>query len=253
MSLVGHLREIRNRIALSFVILVAVFFACFAAIRPLAYALLQLGLQNGFEYVYLSPSELLTSYVKLALVCSFALVSPVLIAQIWGFIAPAFTRRQRRAIYPALIGGLLFFFAGAAFSYVIALPFMIRFLVDFSTSDFIRSSVSVASYLDFMMGMLLTFGLVFEEPMLAFILTRLGILKPRLLRKARRYAIPVIFTIAAVITPPDVVSQFMVAIPMIALYELSIGISTVVARGLILRSSEEEAESAAFGSVEIRK
>lgn len=84
MSLVGHLREIRNRIALSFVILVAVFFACFAAIRPLAYALLQLGLQNGFEYVYLSPSELLTSYVKLALVCSFALVSPVLIAQIWG-------------------------------------------------------------------------------------------------------------------------------------------------------------------------
>ncbi len=80
---------------------------------------------------------------------------------------------------------------------MVALPFMIQFLVNFSTSDFIHSAISVASYLDFMIGMLLTFGVVFEEPMLAFVLTKLGILTPDILRKVRRYAIPLIFVIAA--------------------------------------------------------
>ena len=103
------------------------------------------------------------------------------------------------------------------------------------------SSVSVAAYLDFMLGMLLTFGLVFEEPMLAFVLTSLGILTPNILRKVRSYAIPSIFMLAAIITPPEVVSQFMVAIPMIALYELSIVISAAVYRRRE-RTLEEEGE-----------
>lgn len=240
MSLVGHLREIRNRIALSFVVLIVAFFACFAVIKPLANRLLQMGLNSGFQYVYLSPSELLTSYFKLSLILAVVIVSPLLIFQIWGFVAPALTRREKRAIRPALVGGLFFFFLGALFSYTVALPFMIQFLVNYSRSDFIASAISVASYLDFMIGMLLTFGLVFEEPMLAFVLTSLGVLNPNILRKVRRYAIPMIFLIAAIITPPDVVSQFMVAVPMIGLYELSIGISVVVFRRRAKREAEDE-------------
>lgn len=228
MSLVGHLREIRNRIALSVTALVVAFIACFAIIKPLANAMLQMGLDAGFQYVYLSPSELLTSYFKLALVLAIVVVSPLLVFEIWGFVAPALTRKEKRAIKPALLGGFFFFCLGALFSYMVALPFMIQFLVNFSTSDFINSAISVASYLDFMIGMLLTFGVVFEEPMLAFVLTKLGILTPDILRKVRHYAIPVIFVIAAIITPPDVVSQFMVAVPMIGLYELSILISSVI-------------------------
>lgn len=228
MSLVGHLREIRNRIALSVVALLAAFVIFFAIIKPLANAMLQMGLDAGFQYVYLSPSELLTSYFKLALVLAVVVVSPLLIFQIWGFVAPALTKKEKRAIRPALLGGFFFFCLGALFSYMVALPFMIQFLVNFSTSDFIHSAISVASYLDFMIGMLLTFGVVFEEPMLAFVLTKLGILTPDILRKVRRYAIPLIFVIAAIITPPDVVSQFMVAVPMIGLYELSILISCVI-------------------------
>lgn len=242
MSLVGHLREIRNRIALSAVVLVGAFFVCFAVIKPLANRLLQMGMDSGFEYVYLSPSELLTSYVKLSLVLAVVIVSPVLIFQVWGFVAPALTRREKQAILPALIGGLFFFALGAVFSYEIALPFMMRFLVEFSASEFIRSAISVASYLDFMIGMLLTFGVVFEEPMLAFVLTKLGLLTPNLLRRVRRYAIPVIFIIAAIITPPDVVSQFMVAVPMMALYELSIIISAAVAKRRAKREDDEDDE-----------
>ncbi|MFR5786293.1 MAG: twin-arginine translocase subunit TatC [Christensenellales bacterium] len=229
MSLVGHLREIRNRIALSVTALVVAFIACFAIIKPLANAMLQMGLDAGFQYVYLSPSELLTSYFQ----AGAGAGDRGGFCRCWSLKSGALSRRrspgkEKRAIKPALLGGFFFFCLGALFSYMVALPFMIQFLVNFSTSDFINSAISVASYLDFMIGMLLTFGVVFEEPMLAFVLTKLGILTPNILRKVRRYAIPVIFVIAAIITPPDVVSQFMVAVPMIGLYELSILISSVI-------------------------
>ena len=171
MSLVGHLREVRNRIALVFVALIVVFFACFAFIKPLASKLLEMGKNYGFQYVYLAPSEMLTSYFKLSMILAVVIVAPLLLSQIWGFVAPALTKREKRAIRPALVGGLFFFCLGAAFSYFVALPFMIQFLINYSASDFIQSAISVASYLDFMVGMLLTFGLVFELPMLAFVLT----------------------------------------------------------------------------------
>lgn len=118
MSLVGHLREIRNRIALSVTALVVAFIACFAIIKPLANAMLQMGLDAGFQYVYLSPSELLTSYFKLALVLAIVVVSPLLVFEIWGFVAPALTRKEKRAIKPALLGGFFFFCLGALFSYM---------------------------------------------------------------------------------------------------------------------------------------
>ena len=113
MSLVGHLREIRNRIALSVTALVVAFIACFAIIKPLANAMLQMGLDAGFQYVYLSPSELLTSYFKLALVLAIVVVSPLLVFEIWGFVAPALTRKEKRAIKPAA-GRLLFLLSGRA-------------------------------------------------------------------------------------------------------------------------------------------
>ena len=242
MSLIGHLREVRNRIALVFVALIVVFFVCFAFIKPLANKLLEMGKDYGFQYVYLAPSEMLTSYFKLSMILAVVIVAPLLLSQIWGFIAPALTKREKRAVRPALIGGLFFFAIGAAFSYFIALPFMIQFLINYSASDYIQSAISVASYLDFMVGMLLTFGLVFELPMLAFVLSNLGILTPELLRRIRPYAIVLIFVLAAVITPPDVVSQFMIAVPMLGLYELSIGISMVVVKHRKQREDEDEDE-----------
>lgn len=240
MSLIGHLTEIRNRIAVCFVTLIVAFFVCFAFIKPLANELLEMGLAAGFQYVYLSPSELLTSYFKLSLILAVVIVSPLLIYQIWSFVAPALTKREKGAIRPALAGGLFFFALGAVFAYLVALPFMIQFLINYSESEFISSAISVASYLDFMIGMLLTFGLVFEEPMLAFVFSNLGLITPALLRTVRRYAILAIFVLAAIITPPDVVSQFMIAMPMLALYELSIIISSVVYKRRQKRAAMEE-------------
>ena len=240
MSLVGHLKEIRNRIALVFGALLVAFIVCFAFIKPLATRLLEIGQGYGFQYVYLSPSELITAYFKLSLILALVIVSPLLLSQIWGFLSPALTKREKKAIGPAFAGGLLFFFAGAAFSYFIALPFMIQFLINYSQSELISSAISVASYLDFMVGMLLTFGLVFEMPMLAFVLSNLGILTPEILRQLRSYAVVLIFIVAAVITPPDIVSQFMIAVPMLGLYELSVLISAVIAKRRAKREAMEE-------------
>lgn len=240
MSLVGHLKEIRNRIAFIVVSLLVAFVVCFTFIKPLATKLLEMGQNFGFQYVYLSPSELITSYFKLSLILAVVIISPILLAQIWGFLAPALTKREKKAIGPAFAGGLVFFFIGAAFSYLIAIPFMIQFLINYSKSDMIASAISVASYLDFMIGMMLTFGLVFEMPMLAFVLSNLGILTPEILRKLRSYAVVLVFIVAAVITPPDVVSQFMIAVPMLALYELSILISAFVSKRRAKREAAGE-------------
>ena len=240
MSLTGHLRELRNRIALSFIVLLVAFFACFAFIKPIVNVMLEMGVARGFSLVYISPSEVLTANFKMALIFALVIVSPVLAFQIWGFVAPALTKREKRAILPALFGGFVFFVIGACFAYFISIPFMIQFLARYSVSELITSSISVASYLDFMIGMLLVFGVVFEEPMLAFVLSRLGIITPQILRKLRAYAIPLIFLVGAIITPPDVVSQCMVAIPMIALYQLGIFISAIEARRREKREALEE-------------
>ena len=239
MSLVGHLKEMRDRLALSVVVLLAAFAVCFALIRGLADRMLEMGVRYGFQYVYLAPSELLTTYFKLALILGAVIASPFLLFELWGFVAPALRNREKKAVLPALFGGFGFFLIGALFAYVIALPFMIQFLVDFSQSAWVHASISVASYIDFVVGMILVFGLVFEMPLLAYVLTRLGVLSPKLLRKVRRYFVPVAFLLAAVITPPDVASQFMVAVPMLGLYELSILISMVAYRQ---RKADEDME-----------
>ena len=239
MSLVGHLKEMRDRLALSVVVLLAAFAVCFALIRGLADRMLEMGVRYGFQYVYLAPSELLTTYFKLALILGAVIASPFLLFELWGFVAPALRNREKKAVLPALFGGFGFFLIGALFAYVIALPFMIQFLVDFSQSAWVHASISVASYIDFVVGMILVFGLVFEMPLLAYVLTRLGVLSPKLLRRVRRYFVPVAFLLAAVITPPDVASQFMVAVPMLGLYELSIFISMAAYRQ---RKADEDME-----------
>ena len=253
MSLVGHLTEIRNRLAVCLVALFLVFIACFAFIRPLANRVLDMGNSLGFQYVYIEPSELLSSYFKLSLILAVVVVSPFLMFELWQFVSPALKPLEKRAVLPALFGGFIFFLLGAIFAYMIALPFMIQFLVNYNQSSLITSSISVASYIDFVMGMLVVFGIVFEMPMLAFVLSKLGILTPDIMRKIRSYVIPTFFLLAAIITPPDVASQFMVAIPMIGLYEMSILISIVVSRRRQLAEEEEEEEEEAMQEQWIRE
>ena len=228
MTLTGHLSELRRR--LFWCILV------FAALSVVSFIFIQrfvdvaIGLSPDFDFVYLSPSELVTSYMKLALVLGLVFSSPFILWQIWAFVSPGLTQEEGRSVRAAVTAGFVFFLIGAVFCFVVILPITLQFFYNFNGSKDITANISFGSYMSFILGMLVAFGAVFEMPVLSFLLARLGVLDPKLLVKGRKFAVLIIFTLAAIITPPDVVSQIMTAVPMIGLYELSIAVSRAARR-----------------------
>ena len=191
-SIVDHLTELRNRLFVVVITFIILTVAAFAFVKDI--------------------TELISLVLEL----------PLILYQIWAFAAPALTKKEKIVVSLCLLAGLVFFALGCVFCYIVAMPMMVRFLSSYSTSSLVSASVSFQNYLNFVIGLVLTFGIVFEMPIIAMLLSQFGILKPAFMKKVRKYAILVIFIIAAIITPPDVVSQIMVGVPMIFLYELSI-------------------------------
>lgn len=222
MSLSEHLRELRNRIVVCVLILLA------AAIVALHYApalvemLMSIGRAYGYRFVYISPQELLLQYFSVALIVGICVTLPVLFYETWAFIRPGLKKNENLFFLFAMVFGLICFCGGVYFAYRIMLPFMLYFLITLSSGSGVAASISVQNYMTFLMTVFLIFGIVFELPVVSVLLTQMGLLKVQWMKKGRRIVIVAIFVVAALITPPDVVSQILVAIPMLALYELSI-------------------------------
>ena len=228
------------RLFWSVLVFVVLSVLCFVFIQRFVDA--ALALSSGFDFVYLSPSELLTSYMKLSLVLGLVLSSPFILWQIWAFVQPGLTKREASSARSAIISGFVFFLLGVAFCYLLILPLTLQFLYSFNGSKDISASISFNNYMNFILGMLVAFGVVFEMPVLSFLLSRLGFLPPKILVKGRKFAILVIFLLAAIITPPDVLSQLMTAIPMLGLYELSIAVSRAAYKKRGEDDEDEEAD-----------
>ena len=228
MSLSGHLRELRNRVAVCVVVLVLGFFGCLSIAGKLVTMLTDLGTAYQYNYVYIAPQELLLVYFNLALIGAVVITFPVLAYEAYAFCSPGLSRKERTSIALALLAGTLFFVIGVAFARFISVPFMLRFLIGFTTEVEVSASISIQEYVGFLMTVFLIFGAVFELPVISVLLTSLGVLRAEWLMKGRRVMIVLIFVLAAIITPPDIVSQIMVAVPMIGLYELSILLSRLV-------------------------
>lgn len=220
MTVAGHLRELRKRLLISLAVLLGFSVIAFVFIQKFVDAMLRLSAQ--FHFVYLTPAELVTSYLKLSVVLGLVFASPVILWQLWAFVSPGLTMGERRGARTALVAGFVFFLLGALFCYAAVLPMTLQFFYGFNASKDITATISFDSYMTFVLGMLLVFGVVFEMPVLSYLLGRLGLARAEWLKKGRKYAILLIFIVAAIITPPDVVSQIMTAIPMLALYELSV-------------------------------
>lgn len=225
MTITGHLSELRRRLMRCALVFVALSVVSFIFIQRFVDVVL--ALSPEFDFIYLSPSELVTCYMKLALVLGLVFSSPFILWQIWAFVQPGLTKTESRSAGSAIVGGFVFFLIGTAFCFFAILPITLEFFYNFNGSKDITASISFNNYMSFVLGMLVAFGVVFEMPVLAFLLGRLGLLGPGLLVKGRKFAILIIFILAAIITPPDVVSQVMTAVPMIGLYELSIAVSRV--------------------------
>lgn len=227
MPLTGHLRELRNRLLVCAVVLAAGFALCLAFAPTLVTALTDLGLGYGYRFVTIAPQELLMVYFSVALLGGAVVAAPVTAWEVYAFCLPGLKKRERWALGAALVAGALFFALGVAFAWYVSVPFTLRFLIGFTADVRVSAAISIQQYVHFLLTMFTIFGAVFELPVASVLLTALGFIQPKWLRKGRRVMIVAIFFIAAVITPPDVVSQVMVAVPMLALYELSILLSTL--------------------------
>ena len=234
MPLLDHLMELRTRLLWSVGAFGLAFALCYyfsAQIygflaRPLADILQQ---QGGGErrMIFTALYEAFFTYLKVAFFGAVFFSFPVWATQLWLFVAPGLYRSEKRAVYPFIIASPFLFVLGAALAYYFIFPLAWRFFITFETPPGegalpIQLEAKVSEYLSLVMQMILAFGVAFQMPVLLTLLCRVGILDVATLKKGRRYAIVGMFVVAAVLTPPDVISQIGLAVPLLALYELSI-------------------------------
>lgn len=233
MGVLDHLGELRRRLT-RIVIFILIGFFAFYGISELAYAYLAAPLTSqlpeGSKLIYTSPQGAFFTYLKVSFMLSILGTSPLTFYQLWAFIAPGLYKEEQRAIMPLAFFSAFFFISGAAFCYFLVFPIAFHFFLGF-TSDMIIPMISVEEYLSFALKLVIAFGLVFEMPLFSYFLAKLRIITPEAMRRQRKYAILFIFIFAAMLTPPDVFSQSLMALPMLFLYEVSIYVAKV-ARGL---------------------
>ncbi|MGD9368079.1 MAG: twin-arginine translocase subunit TatC [Desulfobacteraceae bacterium] len=220
----SHLEELRKRLIICFVAVGVGFAASYAFKEKLFYILvapLQKAMKSGDTLIYTHLPEAFFTFLKTALISGILLASPILLYQFWMFIAPGLYDREKRLLIPILLLSTLFFTGGALFGYFIVFPWGFKFFLSFAT-DTIRPMPSMREYLSFAAKLLLAFGIVFELPLVITFLAKLGIVSVEFLKKYRKYAILIFFVGAAMLTPPDVVTQIMMALPLMLLYEISI-------------------------------
>jgi len=247
MPLTGHLRELRNRIVVCVLVLFGSFVVFVAFAEKLVKILTDMGTANGYQFVFIAPQELILQYFRVAFTASICVCLPLILYQIWAFARPGMTKSEDRAVLLSLIFGLGCFVVGVLFAYKVTIPIMLFFLINVG-SKYIVASISVESYISFVLSVFVIFGCVFEMPMITSLLARLGILKPEIMKKARKYAIVLIFLVAAIITPPDIFSQILVALPMILLYQISLLLVGVISKRVEAAKKKKEAEfDAEFG------
>ena len=229
--LIDHLIELRSRLMWAVAGLLLVF-GCLMPFADRLYNYLAFPLISklpaGAKMIAIDPAGGFFVPVKLAFFAAIFIAAPWLLYQVWAFVAPGLYKREKRLAAPLLASAVLLFYAGCAFAYFLVLPSVFGFLTRF-TPDVVQMTPDLGKYVDFVLVLFLAFGASFELPVALVILVLLGWVTPKQLREWRGYAVVGIFVVAAVITPPDVVSQLMLAVPMMLLYEAGILASRFVA------------------------
>ncbi|MBW1892145.1 MAG: twin-arginine translocase subunit TatC [Deltaproteobacteria bacterium] len=220
----AHLDELRTRLIRCFIAVGVGFVASYAFKEKLFEILIKplTSVMNpGDKIIFTGLPEAFFTYLKVAFLSGLMLSVPVILYEFWMFVAPGLYKKERKMLIPIIILSSVFFLGGSLFGYFIVFPFGFRFFLSFTT-DTIQALPSMKEYLGFSSKLLLAFGIVFELPLVITFLARLGIVTVEFLKANRKYAILIFFAGAAILTPPDVITQTMMAVPLMLLYEISI-------------------------------
>ena len=228
MTLTGHLKELRNRLIICAAVFVVGVIGFLAISDKLIDLLTAMAMNANYTFVFLAPQEKLMQYFRVSILAGVVVTVPVAFYHIYAFAKPCLKKSESFFFKMVMVLGLVLFCIGVLFAYKLMMPFMLRFLsTGINGAEYIQTTTSIESYVNLCLTMFIIFGCVFEMPLITIILSKMGIINPTLLKQVRGVAIVIIFFIAAVVTPPDIVSQCMVAGPMVLLYFISIFLSGI--------------------------
>jgi len=239
-TFMSHLVELRDRLLRAVGAVMVVFIALFiypgaSFIYDLLAAPMLATLPEGTRMIATGVITPFMVPVKVTMLAAFVLALPVVLYQVWAFVAPGLYRHEQKLALPLIISSSLLFLAGMAFCYFVVFKTVFQFIASFAPES-ITPAPDIEAYLNFVMSMFLAFGITFEVPVAVVLLVHTGMVSVQKLKEVRGYVIVVAFIIAAVVTPPDVVSQFMLAVPLIILYEIGI----IFAKGIKSRDKNSD-------------
>ena len=230
---ISHITELRTRLIHSFIFLFVFFIFCYFfaeylygfLVEPYAQAVKNDSIQR--RLIFTALQETFLTYLRVAFFASFFVTSPFILIQIWKFIAPGLYKHEKSAIMPYLVATPILFFLGGLLVYYLVMPLAIKFFLSFESTGIITNlpiqlEAKVNEYLSLIMRLIFAFGISFQLPILLSLLARVGFIDSQYLKKRRKYVIVIIFAMAAVLTPPDPITQIGLGIPLLILYELSI-------------------------------
>ena len=235
-----HIADLRKRLTISTITVVVMFFACFTFYEPILewmMAPVKHALPAGTSMIAVEIQETFFTAMKVAFFGGFIISLPVIFWQLWLFLAPGLYDHEKKLVVPFVFFATLMFLLGAAFAYYIVVPIGFDFLIAFGNSV-VSVLPSIGKYVGFFTKLMIGFGIAFELPVITFFLAKIGIVNDQMLKDFFRYAVVLIFIISAILTPPDVISQVLMAAPLLILY----GVSIYIAKVFNPAQKEEEEE-----------
>ena len=242
LSFVSHLTELRSRLIKAFIFLLFSFVVCYIfsaeiydfLVKPYSSAIIENNLDR--RLIFTALHEAFITYLKVAFFASFFITSPIFLTQIWKFVAPGLYKNEKKALLPYLIATPVLFIFGGLLVYYLVMPLAIEFFLSFesvanSGSIAIQLEAKVNEYLSLIMRLIFAFGISFQLPVILSLLARINVIDSTYLKKRRKYVIVIIFAVAALLTPPDPITQIGLALPLLILYELSIFVVKFIEKG----------------------
>ena len=247
-----HIADLRKRLTISIITIIVMFFVVFSFWQPLldimTKPLIEV-LPEGSKMIFTAVPEQFFTAVKVSFFASFLISLPVVFWQFWIFVAPGLYEHEKKLVIPFVLFATIMFLSGAFFAYYVVIPIGFEFLINFSGGMF-TAMPSIGEYVGFFTKLLVAFGISFEMPVITFFLAKIGLVTDKTLTDFFRYAVVIIFILAALLTPPDMITQFLMAIPMILLYGMSILIAKSINPHVVEHEPMTEEEKAQAASKE---